>query len=534
MVNVMNGLHGMSRANLLSYLDLAYLIVAACLLLLALLTLTGSILVRRRAGRLRSVLARGALVATTSIAGVIVAEVAAEFYGSWVHREPRLAMIDGPPAVTSGSGDVSILVIGESSAEGVPYRDWISVGRIVVWQLRRLFPQRMFHLEVQARAGWTLEQMHQKLAESRRRPDAVIIYAGHNEFASRYPWSGEVRYYADDPLPCLPVRLMETCAAFSPVCRLIREARDRALISLPPAARTCQVVDVPSHTTAQRDERLRDFRRRLGAILGDLEQAGVLSIVIVPPGNDAGFEPNRSVLPPETPRLERDAFAAAVAEARAMETANRWGSIARYRALIGHQPEFAEIHFRLARLLEREGAWEQAYGEYVRARDFDSHPLRCPSAFQDACRTLAERHGAIVVDGQAILHARHPHGLLGDDLFNDGMHPSFEGHVALGEAVLAGLKEKAAFGWPQALPVPIVDLAECARRFDVTTATWKEVCRFAIGFYRTTSAIRFDPAERMEKVDRYHAELRRLEAGASSESGNCPGIGIRPVPAGPD
>ncbi len=33
--------------------------------------------------------------------------------------------------------------------------------------------------------GWTLEQMHQKLAESQRRPDAVILYAGHNEFASR-------------------------------------------------------------------------------------------------------------------------------------------------------------------------------------------------------------------------------------------------------------------------------------------------------------------------------------------------------------
>ena len=32
--------------------------------------------------------------------------------------------------------------------------------------------------------GWTLEQTHQKLSESRRAPDAVIIYAGHNEFAS--------------------------------------------------------------------------------------------------------------------------------------------------------------------------------------------------------------------------------------------------------------------------------------------------------------------------------------------------------------
>ena len=91
----------------------------------------------------------------------------------------------------SANDDVTLVVVGESSAEGVPYRDWLSVGKIVVWQLRRLFPQRMFHVEVQARPGWTLEQMQQKLAESRRRPDVVIIYAGHNEFASRFGWSSE-------------------------------------------------------------------------------------------------------------------------------------------------------------------------------------------------------------------------------------------------------------------------------------------------------------------------------------------------------
>src|SRR5215468_7496820 len=51
----------------------------------------------------------------------------------------------GGPRPTGAGGDVTIVVVGESSAEGVPYRDWLSVGKIVAWQLRRLFPQRMFH-----------------------------------------------------------------------------------------------------------------------------------------------------------------------------------------------------------------------------------------------------------------------------------------------------------------------------------------------------------------------------------------------------
>jgi hypothetical protein len=529
MTSVMSGLSGTSRANLLAHLAVGYPILAGGLILLASLAAIGLFTVRRRPGRLRAVLARVTLVSTTGLLGLCAAEIAVGFYLAWAHRAPRLSMCDGPPPQAGSSDDVNIVVVGESSAEGVPYRDWLSAGRVVVWQLRRLFPQRMFHLEVQARAGWTLEQMHQKLAESRRRPGALILYAGHNEFASRDPWSGEVPYYADDPLPAWPLRLADWSASRLPVGRLIREARDRELVAARPSGGSRRLVDVPAHTPAQFQQRLADFRNRLDAILADLREAGVLTVVIVPPGNDAGFEPSRSILPPETPWPEREAFAAAVGEARALEATDRSKSIASYRALIDRQPGFAETHFRLARLLEAAGAWEDAAREYAAARDRDGHPMRCPSAFQQAMRELAARHGAILVDGQAVVRARHSHGLLNDDLFNDAMHPSFEGHVALGEAVLTGLKERGAFGWPPELPAPSIDLTECARHFDVTAATWKEVCRFAVGFYRTTAAIRFDPAERAAKADRYEAELRRLEEGADAASGRCPGIGFRPV-----
>ena len=155
--------------------------------------------------------------------------------------------------------------------------------------------------------------------------------------------------------------------------------------------------------------------------------------------------------------------------------------------------------------------------------------MRCPTSFQDVYRHLAARHDALLVDGQAVFHSRHPHGLLNDSLFNDGMHPSLEGHVALAESILAGLKARCAFDWPSSLDAPRIDLAECARHFDITTATWKEVCRFAAGFYRTTSAIRFDPSERQAKAAEFEASLRRLEGGVPAESLGMPGLGVRPV-----
>ncbi|WP_148595945.1 hypothetical protein [Aquisphaera giovannonii] len=529
-----------SRARLLEALGTAYPRAVLGLLAATLCVFAGLSLRRRLPSRLRPILARGALAGATAIACVGLAEGGAAAYLSWQHRAPRLAMAAGPPAKTGAAGasdaDASILVVGESSAEGVPYRDWLSVGKVVTWQLRRLFPTRMFHLEVQARAGWTLEQMHQKLAESSRRPDLLILYAGHNEFASRYGWSADVPYYDDDPGPGTAAGLATRLAGWSPLCRLMDEARGRALVASRPPIRPADVVTVPSHTAAQHQERLDDFRRRLGMILADLERAGVLTVVVVPPGNDAGFEPSRSVLLPGTPRADRDAFAAEVLSARELERADEARAIESYRRLIARYPGFAETHFRLARLLQRSGARDEAYREYVLARDLDAHPMRCPSAFQDVYRELAPRHGALLVDGQDVLRARAEavgSGQLDDILFNDAMHPSLDGHMALAEAILSALRDRGAFGWPQSLAAPAISREACADHFDVTAATWKEVCRFASGFYRATLPIRFDPAEREAKAVAYESALKRLEAGETADALSVRGVGVGRPGTGP-
>lgn len=520
--------HGL-RAAWLARLELGYPLVAAGVVLLEVMAVGALLAWRRRRGRTRTALARLALAGFATCFALLVAEAAAGLHLGWVHRMPRLAMVEGGPPRPGSSDDVTIVVVGESSAEGVPYRDWLSVGKVVAWQLRRLFPGKTFHLEVQARAGWTLEQMHQKLAEAGQRPDVIILYAGHNEFAMRYGWSFAVPHYADDPGPAPPVRMARWVAEHSAVGRLIRETRHRELVAARPPAGKRPPVDAPSFTPAQAEERLRDFERRIGAILRDCNRAGVLPVVVVPPGNDADFEPNRSILPATTPRADRAQFARQVQEARDLESLAPAQAILRYRTLIASQPDFAATHFRLARCVERAGDDAEAYAEYIRARDLDGHPMRCPSRFQDVYRRLAPQFSAILVDGQSVLHARHPRGRLDDALFNDGFHPSLEGTVALAEGILAGLKARRAFGWPERLPVPAIDLNACAEHFDVTTATWKEVCRFAAGFYRTTAPICSDPAPREAKARHYEEGLRRLEAGAAVDDLDLPGVGTRPV-----
>jgi lysophospholipase L1-like esterase len=516
----------------LDALLVGYPLALAGLVLVEAATVALVIAWRRRRGRMRTALARLALAGFATLFALMAAEAVVAAYLAWEHRVPELAMVRGTGPKAGAGDDVTLVVVGESSAEGVPYRDWLSVGKVVAWQLRRVFPQTAFHLEVQARAGWTLETMHQKLAESTRRPDAILLYAGHNEFASRDGWSSspDEPYYHDDPGPPWPLGPARRLARLSPIGRLLREARDRALVAARPRSGSRPLVDVPSCSPAEAAERLADFERRVDAILRDCARAGVVVVVVVPPGNDAGFDPNRSVLPRETPRAARAAFARRVREAVDLEAVDPPRAVELYRRLIAEQPGFALTHYRLACLLAAAGTRDEAYREFVRARDLDGHPMRCPIAFQDVFRRLAARHGAVLVDGQAIFHERQPDGLLDDVLFNDGMHPSLEGTAALASGVLSGLKARRAFGWPDGLRVPTVDAPACAEHFDVTTATWKEVCRFASGFYRATAPIGCDPAGREAKARRYEDALRRLEEGADAGTLGLPGVGIPAAP----
>src|SRR5262249_52349202 len=155
-------------------------------------------------------------------------------------------------------------------------------------------------------------------------------------------------------------RLGERVERTSSLCGLIRVAADKCRIAIPPSDDRRALVDVAGYTRGGYDALLADFHRRPERVVGFCEGSWGLPILIVPPANDSGFEPNRSVLPRDTRYAEREAFAREFREARRLEATDPARSIERYRSLLQRQPGFAETHYRLARLHERAGAWDEA------------------------------------------------------------------------------------------------------------------------------------------------------------------------------
>ena len=286
------------------------------------------------------------------------------------------------------------------------------------------------------------------------------------------------------------------------------------------------LVDSPACSNEDYTVRLADFQRRLDAIAEYGNRIGALTIFVVPPANDADFEPNRSVLPAATTLAERQAFAREFLAARRTEDADPSGALEPYRALVAREPGFAECHYRLGLLLARNGDGDEAYLHFVAARDLDGLPIRCLTSFQEAYRIVASRRHCMLVDGQALFHEISPTGLLDDHLFQDAVHPSLPGHVALAQGILEALYQQRAFGWPDTSPLRPITPLDCATHFGLKPTDWKSIAGQGFMYYNAVTVIRYDWQQRIAKKSAFLLANERIAAGEPPEAQGLPNIGI--------
>ena len=474
---------------------------------------------------------RGLLLCGSCICGLTLAEVGAATWLAWLHRLPALPASFAE--LTRPASEVSIVVIGGSSALGVPYEDWLSVGTLVGRELERIIPGRRFRVNVLAKLGATLEDMHLKLSRLSRKPDVLIVYSGHNEFLARFTLANQVFYYDDERSLAHRWARLEHLSRVSPLLTLVRENLERQRVRVIPSlslGALDRAVGRPVCEPAQAAQVVADFQRRLEAIVANCERIDCLPVLIIPPGNDAA-DPTRSYVTPSIRAGVRHALGLWMETIRQLESQDPAGAAAEYRRVISQHPGFAHAHFRLARLLESAGSFSEANNHYILSRDHDGLPLRCISALEAAYHTVAQRHRAsvVLVDGPAVLRTRSRHGILDDELFHDLVHPTLSGHVALAQAVLAGLKARRAFGWPEATPAPTLDANRCAVQFGIDATAWALVCQRSAAQYDMLAFLTVDPRERAERRDRLRKTVNQIRAGVPLQ--DLPILGLETGPA---
>jgi len=441
---------------------------------------------------------------------------------------PLSTMAEKRSTPDSSRKTIDIVTVGESSAKGFPFAPKTSLDRIIAWQLGRVFPDRTVRADNRAESGCTLEKAIQRLDGLERRPDLIIIYSGQNEFQSRFGWMREPPYYKKLDWKVSPSTLVRTARRISSAVDLLGRGLDGLETTFAPSrVKGKDLADSPCCTPEEYASILADYRRRLDGLLDDCDAAGIPTMIIVPPSNDAGYDPTRSVLPPEMPLAEQRAFLAKLAGVVSHEAADPVGVIEEYRRLVAEQPGFAETRFRLARFLEAAGSYAEAREEEVKARDLDAMPVRCPTPFLEVCRELGKRHRSIVIDAPQLLARACPHGIVGNRMFVDAHHPSLNNFVIMAREALYQLKARKMFGWPASAPVPEFTTADCVEKFHLDQDLWIKICTGSQKYYGITGLALRDRKWRYSIADQYGRGLQLLTEGKGPDETGLPALQIK-------
>jgi lysophospholipase L1-like esterase len=340
-------------------------------------------------------------------------------------------------------GTFRVFVQGESSAAGFPYGLGASLAGVLDQRLERAFPSREIEVISTAMAAVNsyalLDFADEIIAQQ---PDAVIVYVGHNEF-----------------LGILGVGSSMRLAATPGFTRAFLAARDWRLFQLmsqvyarlQPAGGSAAGASGESLMARVAGERsialqsglyrsgVQQFEANLGRLLDKYQRAAVPVLI----GTLASNERDQSPLA-ILAGVESDAAGAAKTAYHAAQDADEAGNHA----------------------AAREG--------YAWARDLDPLRFRAPADFNSVVARVAADQGARVVDVHGAFVAASPHGLVGETLLLEHVHPNLDGYFLLADAFFSAL---VANGLPGA---PEVDVAAAAARAGMPVS---EIDRF-LGDYK--------------------------------------------------
>ncbi|MDP6980529.1 MAG: hypothetical protein QF570_18340 [Myxococcota bacterium] len=386
-------------------------------------------------------------------------------------RETQLAINPQPFTAEKPAGAVRLVVQGGSTAAGFPYGPLAALDGMLADRLEAARPEQAIEVITTAMAAVNsyalLDFVDEIIAIE---PDAVLIYAGHNEYlgifgagsalttrrsraATRmHMWLGRFRVYQ-------AIDLLIPSAAEATQRREGESSGRRDTLM----ARAASSAQIPLGSKLYR-EGLAQFEENLEAILTAYREAGIPVFVSTLASNEVDQAPFIGSPPGEH---DADAFAATRVKAASLDEAGEpLAARATLEALLELHPEAASALFDLARLEREAGELEKAGARFRRAKELDRLRFRAPEAMNEIVRRLAAQYDAVLVDGQARLEAHSEIGRVGRELMLEHLHPNARGYFLLADAFYEVLERERVFGEPPEYGAPT--RAEAMRDMPVT------------------------------------------------------------------
>ncbi|OZC02909.1 tetratricopeptide repeat protein [Rubricoccus marinus] len=404
-------------------------------------------------------------------------------------------------------GSFRIIAQGGSSAAGFPYYWGAAFPRTMANRLRASYPgQRIdvVNTSIAAVNSYTLLDFADEIIE--QKPDAVIIYAGHNEYYGALGAASAESFGRNPTLVrgYLALRRWRTVQLVRDVIAKLRgagaevpeasgEQSNETLMS-----RMVGEQSVPYGSELFEDGH-RQFRENLDALLARYQAEGIPVFVGTLASNE---RTQRPFITAHAAGADTTAYNAALRDGlSAFARGDSAAALPAFRRATTASADAAEGHYRLAQALLASGEAEAAQEAFLRAKDLDALRFRAPEVFNASIREIASARGATVVESQDLVRERSPQGVIGDEMMLEHLHPTLAGYDAIADAFYASIRASGVIGEtsqeaPPAtlvrLSTPVDSLAG-AIRVGRLTQSWPfrpdEVRPFALDTSRTPMAV---------------------------------------------
>ncbi len=298
-----------------------------------------------------------------------------------------------------------IFVLGGSTTAGYPYSPNIMFSRVLHFLLKKAYPDRHVEVVNTAMAAINTYALVDFLEEIfAEQPDAILIYAGHNEF---YGALGVASYESlgRNPAIILAYLKLKKFRTFLLIRDIVVWLKHRlaalagAEPSTDPSATLMERIvadqQIPYHSELYYAG-LQQFQRNLEIILKQSARQGVPVVLSEVVANVRDLPPFVSVATDSFPP--------------------------------------AETVYRQAQEAENAQRWQEARRLYYQAKDLDALRFRASEELNEIIHQLARQYEVPIVPMKRYFENASSNKLVGNNLMVDHLHPNIQGYFLMARA----------------------------------------------------------------------------------------------------
>ena len=327
---------------------------------------------------------------------------------------------------------IRIFVQGGSTAAGYPYGLGASLAGMLDHRLKRSLPNHyveVINTAMSAVNSFTLLDLADEIIQ--QQPDAVLIYAGHNEYlgilgvgssftlGSSYWLTRSMLWLKDLHIYQLIQNTIYALSNHTDKNLLVSQTQRRTVMSQ--VAKHKDIV----YQSDLFDAGITQFERNLHALLAKYRSANVPVFIATIASNQRHHSPFNSM-------PVSDEFKIQLTRA---DTPQKLAALASRL-----QPNLsADLHFSLAEQLFEQGQATLAKQHFALAKDYDLLRFRAPEAINQVIRDTASENSVYLADVNRRMQQRSEAGIIGNNLMLEHLHPNVQGYFLLADTFYQSL-----------------------------------------------------------------------------------------------